>query len=188
MLAPPLHRPPPAREALHEHLMGFARGRANDDLLARMLASHALGDGVLPADFGLGKARFSALLERHFAGLLWQPEAREVPELPERDELVRLLCAYGAGDGDEPADMAGIVAAACWGSDHLWQDLGLWSRADLSRLMVSNFPALAAKNTGDMKWKKFLYKQLCLEEGIYVCRAPSCGVCVDYPKCFGRED
>ncbi|MFM8444786.1 MAG: nitrogen fixation protein NifQ, partial [Methylococcus sp.] len=33
-------------------------------------------------------------------------------------------------------------------------------------------------------WKKFLYKQLCEAEGIYVCRAPSCGECVDYADCF----
>jgi nitrogen fixation protein NifQ len=38
-----------------------------------------------------------------------------------------------------------------------------------------------------MKWKKFLYRQLCLEEGIYVCRAPSCEVCKDYDLCFGPE-
>jgi nitrogen fixation protein NifQ len=39
-----------------------------------------------------------------------------------------------------------------------------------------------------MKWKKFLYKQLCEEEGLYVCRAPSCQVCVDYERCYGSEE
>ena len=43
-------------------------------------------------------------------------------------------------------------------------------------------------NTGDMKWKKFLYRQFCSREGIYVCPAPSCGVCKDYAKCFGPEN
>ena len=83
---------------------------------------------------------------------------------------------------------AEIVTAACMANDHLWQDLGLWSRKYLSQLMTQNFPALAAKNNKDMKWKKFLYKQLCAQEGIYVCRAPSCEVCVDYAKCFGPEE
>ena len=73
-------------------------------------------------------------------------------------------------------------------SDHLWQDLGLWSRQDLSALMADNFPALKAKNDRDMKWKKFLYKQLCNQEGIYTCRSPSCEVCADYQACFGPED
>ena len=66
-------------------------------------------------------------------------------------------------------------------------DLGLASRDELSRLMRVNFPSLAAANTGDMKWKKFLYRQFCAAEGIYVCPAPSCGVCKDYAKCFGPE-
>jgi nitrogen fixation protein NifQ len=73
------------------------------------------------------------------------------------------------------------------GADHLWQDLGLGSRQDLSELFWRNFPALAAMNQRDMKWKKFLYKQLCFQEGIYTCRAPSCEVCVDYSSCFGPE-
>jgi len=83
---------------------------------------------------------------------------------------------------------ARIVAVGCLGSDHLWQDLGLWSRAELSALMERNFPTLAAKNVHNMKWKKFLYKQLCIAEGVYVCRAPSCEVCADYDACFGPED
>lgn len=83
--------------------------------------------------------------------------------------------------------MASIVATACMGLDHLWQDLGLWSRNELSALLHTNFPILAARNIRDMKWKKFLYKQLCEREGIYVCRAPSCDVCADYALCFGSE-
>ena len=189
MLAPPRGRLPPARETLHQHLMSFASGRANDDLLAKMLASHALGEGVLPADFGVGKHRFGQLIERHFPGLQWRTASAAAPlPLPERDDLVKLLSQDAAGDPDEGYDVAHIVAAACQGSDHLWQDLGLWSRAELTRLMRTNFPALAARNNGDMKWKKFLYKQLCLQEGIYVCRAPSCETCVDYPVCFGSEE
>ena len=54
--------------------------------------------------------------------------------------------------------------------------------------MWVNFPGLARANSGDMKWKKFLYRQLCSSEGIYVCPAPSCGVCKDYAKCFGPEN
>jgi len=53
--------------------------------------------------------------------------------------------------------------------------------------MARNFPGLSTLNDRDMKWKKFLYKQLCERTGVYVCRSPSCEVCVDYAKCFGRE-
>ena len=84
--------------------------------------------------------------------------------------------------------MVEIVVAANMGMDHLWQDLGLWSRDDLGTLIKTNFPPLAEKNSQDMKWKKFLYKQLCDQKGVYVCRAPSCDVCDDYDLCFGPEE
>jgi nitrogen fixation protein NifQ len=79
------------------------------------------------------------------------------------------------------------VALASLGDNHLWQDLQLPSRAELSALMRHWFPALVAKNQGDMKWKKFLYKQLCEREELFICKAPSCEVCTDWPVCFGPE-
>jgi nitrogen fixation protein NifQ len=103
------------------------------------------------------------------------------------DELRKLLLDNRSRVGQSETWMAHIVTAGCMGSDHLWQDLGLWSRKDLTRLMLENFKPLALRNSKDMKWKKFLYKQLCEAEGIYTCRAPSCEVCVDYRECFGPE-
>jgi nitrogen fixation protein NifQ len=105
----------------------------------------------------------------------------------EIDELVRLMLIDKAGRSPSEVWMGHAVAAGCMASDHLWQDLGLWSREDLSALMRRNFPALAARNVKDMKWKRFLYKQLCEAEGIYTCRAPSCEVCADYHVCFRPE-
>ena len=107
--------------------------------------------------------------------------------MTERQDLIDLLLDHRAIADQSEVWMAEIVAAACMGSDHLWQDLGLWSRTDLSRLMADNFPHLAAKNDRDMKWKKFLYRQLCEREGVYLCPAPSCQVCTDYAKCFSPE-
>lgn len=72
--------------------------------------------------------------------------------------------------------------------NHLWQDLGLPSRKELSLLMQTHFASLAKLNAGDMKWKKFLYRQLCEREGLTLCRSPSCGVCSDYPQCFDPEE
>ena len=83
---------------------------------------------------------------------------------------------------------ARAVAVACLGDDHLWQDLQLASRAELSALLRHWFPALVEKNRIDMKWKKFLYKQLCEREEVFVCKAPSCAVCHDHPRCFGPEE
>ena len=181
-----------ARSELHGLLMAQAGGFANDDLFARMLASQMLGTGALPPGLGLAQADFAALLARHFPGFTAAAGGTLAAEDPsreaERAELLSLLQAHCGGADASERWMAAIVAAACMGGDHLWQDLGLWSRVDLSGLMTRNFPALAEKNTRDMKWKKFLYKQLCDRDGVYVCRSPSCEVCADYAKCFGPED
>lgn len=174
----------------HSELMAHAAGYPNDHLLAILITSQSMGRSVLPPDFGLGESRLHALVARHFPGLSfqlpqgWQP----APQLPEHEDLRNLLLRYRAGLEECEYDIAVIVATACSGRDHLWQDLGLNNRSELSQLFANNFPQLAALNTRDMKWKKFLYKQLCEEEGIYVCRAPSCGACKDFKACFGPED
>jgi nitrogen fixation protein NifQ len=76
------------------------------------------------------------------------------------------------------------VATSCCRRNHLWQGLGLANRGELSTLMTVAFPTLAALNVGDMKWKKFIYRNYCSREGVYVRPAPSCGECADHAKCF----
>lgn len=176
---------------LYALLMARAAGLPNDDLFARMLVSQAGGQSALPPGLGVSAPEFGVLMSRHFPGFGLPAALALKPDLGERavewDDLLGLLMQYRAGDDPSEDWLALIVATACMGGDHLWQDLGLWSRADLSLLMSRNFPGLTALNTRDMKWKKFLYKQLCDRAGVYVCRSPSCEVCVDYAKCFGPE-
>jgi nitrogen fixation protein NifQ len=116
--------------------------------------------------------------------------ARRAQRDDEVQDLVALLAEHAhpqhAGSA-ECMDMAHTVAVACLGDNHLWQDLQLGSRAELSALMRHWFPALVARNDADMKWKKFLYKQLCEREEIFICKAPSCAVCCDRGLCFGPE-
>jgi nitrogen fixation protein NifQ len=178
---------------LYGRLMTGAAGLPNDELFARMLTSQAAANGMLPAGLGLHPEDYVKLLVRHFpdvdlSGELPPPVQPEESRLTERQDLVDLLLEFRANADQSEIWMAEIVAAACMGGDHLWQDLGLWMRADLSRLMVENFPPLAAKNDRDMKWKKFLYRQICDREGVYLCPAPSCQACVDYAKCFSSEE
>jgi nitrogen fixation protein NifQ len=177
---------------LYAGLMQRAAGHGNDHCLACMIASLCTGGGAMPGWLGLEPAAFGCLMDFHFPGaeigsrpaLGRQPDDRRYDE---RDELVALMLMDKAGDSPSEVWMAHVVAAGCMASDHLWQDLGLWQRAELTALMRRNFPALAARNVKDMKWKRFLYKQLCEAEGIYTCRAPSCEVCTDYDACFGPE-
>lgn len=190
MLAPLSFRPSPARVTLHAHLMAHGAGLANDAFIAHLLAGWSLGEGMLPADLGLGEAALDALIRRHFPALTWQPKADPGPRPtlhPEFDDLVRFIGAHAEPALAGAPAMAQILATACMGSDHLWQDLGLPSRRELSQLIALNFPALAQANNRDMKWKKFLYRELCQREGIFVCASPSCEACTDYAHCFGPE-
>lgn len=177
--------------ALYAELMAHAAGLPNDEIFAQMIASQVGGAGALPPGLGLSEKDFSELLAYHFPRVelvIRNVEAVDDPRALERDDVLGLLLEHRANRNMSEQWMAEIVTSACMARDHLWQDLGLWSRDYLSRLMKQNFPALAAKNVHDMKWKKFLYKQLCEQEGINACRAPSCEYCADYLNCFGPEE
>jgi nitrogen fixation protein NifQ len=121
------------------------------------------------------------------------PETRFTEQVAERrvefDALVELLLrdVTGGIDAGEAAGVARAVAAGCLGEQHLWRDLGLPDRAALRALLETYFHALAADNTMDMRWKKFIYRRLCRWGGFATCKSPSCGVCVDYAECFGPE-
>jgi nitrogen fixation protein NifQ len=184
---------PETPQDLYTRLMAARRGDPMEETLARILASWMLGEGVLPDWLGLGEAAFHELMQTHFPGFdsaaIVNPGRPLDPQRQdEMRDLHKLLLANRSGRHASERWLADILIAGCLGDDHLWQDLGLWNRADLSQLMHQNFRPLARRNDKDMKWKKFLYKQLCDTEGIYTCRAPSCAVCADYANCFGPEE
>lgn len=174
----------------------LACARDPHDVATRAFAGALTTSGrALPRPLGLSDEAFRALLARYFPTAAnegdWHGEAASsgCPALrvEEYDDLVELLLDHRSDDGDETVWLASAVAAACLGNDHLWQDLGLASRDELSDLLRTHFGALYAKNTGNMKWKKFFYKQLCDRAEVKACAAPSCAVCHDYAKCFGPE-
>jgi len=115
---------------------------------------------------------------------------RCVPEsrMDEYEDLRGLLVENLAGSLSGATAVAEWVAACCLGENHLWQDMGLESRQELSDLMKKYFRPLFEANVSDMKWKKFFYRKICEREGFMLCKSPSCGECVDYRKCFGPED
>ncbi|MDH2915458.1 MAG: nitrogen fixation protein NifQ [Gallionella sp.] len=176
---------------LYAELMSHAVGLPNDVLFAQMITNQMAGIGALPPALGLNADDFSALISLHYPGveLVVRHSLHIVdPRALERDDVLALLLEHRAFQSRSEEWMAEVVTNACMANDHLWQDLGLWSREYLGQLMKHNFPSLAAKNVHDMKWKKFLYKQLCDKEDINVCRSPSCEYCADYLNCFGPED
>ena len=181
------------------HLLGH-NARPGDDLggaFAWVIAAHCnSGSEMFVPALGMGREAFSRLLAERFphvtpseSWLAVQGAAlQRTGVLEEFDDLLHLLLDHAAAGDELHRRVAHLVVTACMGHDHLWQDLGLPRREALSTLLSDHFPTLAAKNTGDMKWKKFFYKQLCEREGINICKSPSCGVCCDYDICFGPED
>lgn len=181
------------KERARSKMVSRARGHGNDAALAAMVLNARFGHSALGGWLGLSAGEFRKLARRHFPGVKLPPGLRSGLQRPssrslEWQDLRKLLRAHRAGRDVSELFIADIVCSACLGGDHLWQDLGLFNRAELSQLMERNFPTLAALNVHDMKWKKFLYKQLCIAEGVYICRAPSCEECTDYDACFGPED
>lgn len=180
-------------QEVFDTLMATRRGDPVEETLARMLASWSLGQGAMPVWLGLSESGFKAMMAFHFPDydldeIAGSETSTDSARFDEMEDLHKLLMQNRSGSTQSDRWMVDIVIAGCMGNDHLWQDLGLWNRADLSKLMLDNFEPLAKRNNKDMKWKKFLYKQLCETEGIYTCRAPSCEVCADYDDCFGPEE
>lgn len=173
-------------------LANSSGGTELGDLVARMLASQVSGGGDMPRWLGLSYPEFSAMMQQLYPGVNIEQfdhygTPLDIARGDEHDELRQLFLSHSEADPRTSEWVADILVAGCMGGDHLWQDLGLWSRKDLTALIRSAFAPLAVKNVHDMKWKKFFYKQLCIQEGIYTCRAPSCQVCADYANCFGPE-
>lgn len=184
--------PTAKREQIYQSLQPGKDADPNRQWLAKIIASWLTGQGVLPDHLGLNPDQFAALLGT-FPGITLPARAvsgivLDYQRMLEKDDLIKLLQHFRKDDSAETDWLIGLIVSACLGSDHLWQDLGLWNRSELSALLAHNFPALAERNVNDMKWKKFLYKQLCEAEGLYLCRAPSCEVCTDFSNCFGPEE
>lgn len=173
----------------HQHLLNQANNPAA--ITTRALAWVIGSEDYRPAlRRGIANDDFERLLARYFPntdGAALPQDGCAALRDDEFQDILDLLLEHRADDSDETVWLASAVAAACLGGNHLWQDLGLANRQELSDLLQSHFPVLYAKNVGNMKWKKFFYKQLCERAEVQACRAPSCAVCNDYSVCFGPE-
>lgn len=175
-------------------LLSPLRSPHGEELRALALSSvigKALAAGRRPLIRNLPEACLQALLATYLPGTVCEDctgAAVVAPAGDEYQDLVDLLLEYLAERGEPGTWLCHAIATAAMGEDHLWQDMGLPDRKALSDLLSENFPALAAKNTGDMKWKKFFYRQLCARAGLLICKAPHCADCCDHGLCFGPEE
>ncbi|WP_148293555.1 nitrogen fixation protein NifQ [Azospirillum sp. B4] len=145
----------------------------------------------LSAWVGLGNDALGRLVTALFPGapLALISTAGPPPILGDDEVAVRdLLWMYASAGTALQRDLSVMIARRCTRPNHLWQDLGLRDRGELSRLMERHFTGLKRRNSQDMKWKKFLYRMICRSEGFSLCSAPVCTDCDDFDACFGAEE
>ena len=154
--------------------------------------------GLLPSfsiTLGLDYAAYRQLLLQHSAA------AQTHAAIPEHEyattlatcpaqfvDLVDLLLHQRSGDSIENERLARAIAAASFGSRHLWQDLGMSGRNDVSALLQEFFPAFYAGNVHNYKWKKFLFAELGQRQGAPNLRPPKCSGCDQFHTCFPEAD
>lgn len=177
------------------HTLFLAQTTSDADrmIFGRILAL-AAADAVrtMAQALALTKAELAEIAARHaprFADAVAAlPDGNESGEdAIEEADLRAFLVEHGAAGAEEERWLAAILARRSLEPNHLWQDMGFHDRGELNTMFRRHFPALVAMNSGDMKWKKFFYRQLCEREGLMLCKSPNCEVCDDVEVCFGEE-
>lgn len=156
------------------------------------VAANETGPGRSLVDaLGISGKVLRRISEQYFPGALGTLELLGLDGDPVVDEdeqcLRELLRRSRSSSGPFSSLLAILIARRSTRPNHLWQDLGLQSRNELSTLMMRHFTPLAVRNGQDMKWKKFFYRIICRDEGFALCSAPSCSECCDFESCFGDE-
>ncbi|AWL98747.2 nitrogen fixation protein NifQ [Bradyrhizobium amphicarpaeae] len=159
-------------------------------VLASILAAAAMDGGPLAERAGVAEQELNDLLACYFPLAEVRAFAWIHGPAPVDDETIMvrdLLLAQRSTDGEVGRWLASMVARRAMEPNHLWEDLGLRERPELSRLLARHFAPLAARNTRNMRWKRFFYRMLCEDDGFVMCTTPVCTQCNDFDACFGEE-
>nr|WP_229167796.1 nitrogen fixation protein NifQ [Bradyrhizobium oropedii] len=160
-------------------------------VLASILAAAAMDGGPLPEKAGLSGHELAGLLQHYFPSVEVKISEQLLAfKCDENDEIAMvrdLLLKQRSTEGHIGRWLAAMIARRAIEPDHLWEDLGLRNRGELSRLLSRHFAPLAARNVNNMRWKRFFYRSLCEDEGLVMCTTPVCTQCNDFNLCFGEE-
>jgi nitrogen fixation protein NifQ len=176
-----------------EQLMDGALDAHSPDtlLFAKLIAAREVRGEL--ALLGLSNEALQALFRRLFVPGLAQcaavPHAvnvitQEHAEFAGAMRTLILMYASATVHADDANCLASIIAHACLRPDHLWRDLGLQGRDDVTAMLKRYFPELESLNVANLRWKKFLAQQLALSSGQEPGPAPGCPGCEDYGYCF----
>ncbi|WP_246775066.1 nitrogen fixation protein NifQ [Bradyrhizobium diazoefficiens] len=160
-------------------------------VLACILAAGVMEGGRLFEKVGLSSGELAALLKKNFPSVRIKGDDLLLgSKRDDNDEvtMVRdLLLAQRSTEGDTGRWLAAMIARRVMEPNHLWADLGLRDRGELSRVLNRHFGPLARRNVNNMRWKRFFYRTLCEDEGLILCTTPVCTECKDFNFCFGDE-
>lgn len=160
-------------------------------VLACILAAGVMEGGRLVEKVGLSSDDLAALFKQNFPSVRIKGDDLLLgSKHDDNDEvtMVRdLLLAQRSTAGDTGRWLAAMIARRVMEPNHLWADLGLRDRGELSRLLNRHFAPLARRNVNNMRWKRFFYRRLCEDEGLILCTTPVCTECKDFNHCFGDE-
>ncbi|MDR3097134.1 MAG: nitrogen fixation protein NifQ [Paraburkholderia sp.] len=196
--------------ACRDRLTGVPGGARSEDawLFARLVAAREVRGEL--ALLGLSAQALAGLAQRHFAvDALALPPASPVRHgqshwpphfqhtMPIADEthaafaasMRAFLIGLAAPDVDaaDAGCLASILAHACLRPDHLWRDLGLAGRDDVTWMLTRFFPEVVARNREGLRWKKLLARELARATGGVPGPAPGCPGCEDFGFCFAPE-
>ena len=159
-------------------------------VLASILALASSEGGSLAAQAGLTDTELGDLFSHCFPARSIESSDDRQASVVDADEIemVReLLLENRSSEGDCGRWLAAMIARRAMEPNHLWEDLGLRDRSELSRLIARHFAPLARRNDKNMRWKRFIYRMMCENDGFVMCSTPVCSNCADYALCYGAE-
>ncbi|BBU32817.1 hypothetical protein BTHE68_65510 (plasmid) [Burkholderia sp. THE68] len=157
-------------------------------LFARLIGARIESNDLLL--LGLDAGAFAALIGGHFPGaavgrvpgaILGSPHRAFVRDL---HGLLMWHDRTATRHREDARCLATIIAAASLRPDHLWRDLGLDGRDDVSEMLERHYPALVARNVANLRWKKFLAQEVAYARSVAPMGAPGCPGCEDYGFCY----
>lgn len=190
--------------ACRDHLTGVPGGARSEDawLFARLVAAREVrGERAL---LGLSAQALAGLAQRHFVADAMALPLSLLPASPDQPQVLKALpitdethAAFAAAmrewliglassdvDAADAQCLATILAHACLRPDHLWRDLGLTGRDDVTHMLTRFFPEVVTRNREGLRWKKLLARELARATGGEPGPAPGCPGCEDFGFCF----
>jgi nitrogen fixation protein NifQ len=165
-------------------------------MFAGLFATVSQEKGPLTAALGLTEDEISELLKTYFPGygysILNQSSADMSTLVTVNLDILNILLAHvpcdSTGGKNQTSEwLARVIASRAAHPGHLWVAMGFFERAQLSAAIRRHLPTLAAANDKGMRWKRYLFKQVCEMNGGMLCKSPNCGDCSDYAICFAPE-